>query len=158
MKGKAISLRLATAEDCERVWRWANDAQARANSFETDPIPWENHKDWFQRRLGDECSRLFIALDGDGDPVGQVRFEMSGEAAVISASVDPVRRGEGLGPQIIRTGAVALLAEGGVKVIHAYIKPGNDASVRAFRKAGFTASEDATIKGKRALHLTIVEM
>lgn len=158
MKDSVISLRPATAEDCERVWHWANDAQTRANSFEADPIPWEKHKVWFQRKLGDECSRLFIALDGDGDPIGQVRFEMAGEAAVISVSVDPARRGKGLGPGIIKTGAVAVLAEGRVKIIHAYIKPGNDASVCAFRKAGFTASEDASIKGLRALHFTIVEM
>lgn len=156
MKVKAVSLRFATPADCERVWHWANDGQARANSFETDPIPWESHKEWFDRKLADAASWILIAMDGDGNPVGQVRFEVEAEAAVISVSVDPTRRGEGLGPEIIRAGAVELLANASVKVIHAYIKPGNDASVRAFRKAGFTVSEDAIIKGGRALHLTMM--
>jgi RimJ/RimL family protein N-acetyltransferase len=45
-----------------------------------------------------------------------------------------------------------LLKEERVRRLHAYIKPENEQSMRAFEKAGFQQQGSAVIRGSRAFH------
>jgi RimJ/RimL family protein N-acetyltransferase len=42
-----------------------------------------------------------------------------------------------------------------ITVIHAYVKTGNDASERAFLKAGFVRLADEPLEGQSAAHLVL---
>lgn len=145
-----IRLRPACIDDCRLIWEWANEPAVRAVSFTTEAIPWERHAQWFAAKLNDPGCAFFIALNGAGVPVGQVRADVSGNRAVISISVDARLRGSGYGTTLIRKGAERLFQRGDVETIHAYIRHGNQASLRAFEKAGFSRVEETSVHGHPA--------
>lgn len=137
MQIHSLALRPAQIEDSRLIWEWANDPTTRLNSFSTELIPWESHLAWFKAKLADPHHVFFLALDAAGMPVGQARYQLNGEEAVISVSLAPAQQGQGYGSRIIQLASERVLAEKAVRIIHAYIKPGNPASIRAFTKAGF---------------------
>jgi RimJ/RimL family protein N-acetyltransferase len=145
-----LSLRPARADDARLVWEWANDPTVRAVSFSTEAIPWEQHQRWFAAKLNDPGCAFFIALNGTGVPIGQVRGDVNNGVAVISVSMDPRFRGNGYGTKVIRQGSAAIFERGQVKTIHAFIRDGNHASQKAFEKAGFTKQEDRIVQGQPA--------
>ena len=140
-----IILRPVTAADCGLVWEWANDPNTRAASFSSEPIPWTQHVAWFEARLADSQHRFYIALDAAAQPVGQIRYQITGDEATVSVVLAPSQRGRGYGSEIIRKGSCRLFADTAARLIHAYIKPENRASVRAFERAGYTHAGTTTI-------------
>ena len=154
MNEDTLHLRPATADDSRRVWEWANDLAVRAVSFTSDAIPWEQHVAWFTRKLTDANTRLWVA-EQSGAPVGQVRFDLDGSTATISASLDSSRRGKNLGALLIWSVGQKLFRESAVETIHALIKPDNTASIRAFQKAGFEPAGQTEVKGCAALRFAL---
>ncbi|MGQ0644452.1 MAG: UDP-2,4-diacetamido-2,4,6-trideoxy-beta-L-altropyranose hydrolase [Elusimicrobiota bacterium] len=137
LKGESLRLRPARPEDARQLWAWANDPEARRRSFSPEPISWETHAAWFDARLKDPGCRFFVAVDHEDAPVGQARFQLSGQKAEMSVSVEGGRRGKGRGTDIIRLAAEMVLRKGPTVVIEAFVKADNPASLRAFEKAGF---------------------
>ena len=119
-------------------------------SFSSEPIVWENHLTWFTAKLSDANYRIWVAEDVKGTPIGQVRFQIEGEAATISISLDAGQRGKNRGSLLIWAACRKLFAETAVKQVRAYIKPDNQASVRAFEKVGCEDWEETTVKGAAA--------
>lgn len=148
-----LQLRPAREGDCRLVWEWANNAQVRRASFTTESIPWQVHRRWFDGRLSDSNCLFFIAEDREGKPLGQVRFEIHGEEAVVSVSIDSEFRGGGYGKAIIFEGSERLKQERAVKLVRAFTKPDNEASIRAFRDAGYDRCRDTWVEGHPALEL-----
>lgn len=133
---RGMQLRPATGDDARLLFEWANDPQTRAASFNSDPIAWDTHVDWLQRRLNDRDTRIWIG-EVDGDPVGQVRFQRDGGEWEISVVVAPDARGNGHAASLIAAGTREL----GEPIV-ARIKPANEASIRAFEKAGYRLVDD----------------
>ena len=152
-----IQLRHATAKDCRMIWQWANDPDVRTVSFAPEPIAYEDHVDWFETRLADADCRMYIAEDTAGGrhpvPVGQVRFERRGKEAVISVSLDRKFRGRGHGTRIIELASRTYLAATDTRVVNAYIKADNAASLAAFKKAGYSSGEKTLVANQPAHHL-----
>ena len=143
-----LTYRLANPADSRLYFDWANDPDTRHQSFNSAPISAEVHTNWFSRKLADPNALLFIFEDEAGNPVGQVRFERTPMAdmpdeVVIGLSVDAGQRGKGLASQLIAQGCAACRKQWGDVTIHAYIKPENRASARAFERAGFTLSGES---------------
>src|SRR5437763_1683945 len=121
-----LTLRPAVEGDSRLIWTWANDPLVRAVSFSTAPITWEQHQQWFARKLNDQTCTMFIAMSAEGTPVGQVRFETTGEEqVVVSVSIDRARRGSGLGRALIELGVQEYFRAGKATHIHAFIKSDN---------------------------------
>ena len=154
MNEDSLHLRPATPDDCRRVWEWANEPAVRAVSFTPEPIPWEQHLAWFRRKLADANTRLWIAEQANS-PLGQVRLDLDGPAATISVSLDAARRGKNLGALLIWSACQKLFRESAVETIHAFIKPDNATSIRAFEKAGFEPAGQTEVKGCAALRLEL---
>jgi UDP-2,4-diacetamido-2,4,6-trideoxy-beta-L-altropyranose hydrolase len=150
-----LTLRPAQAGDCRLVWEWANDPITRAASFSSEPIPWEQHTAWFAAKLADARALFYIALGAAGAPVGQIRYDLDRQEAVVSVGLAPDRRGQGYGSRIIRLASQQVFESTSVNLIHAYIKPDNVASTRAFARAGFVSDGTTEIKGNSALHLVL---
>ena len=146
-----LLLRRVTDDDCRFVWQWANDPMVRGVSFSTETIPWENHVRWFATRRQDPHCHFWIACDRDGHPVGQVRFEAQSSPAIISVSLDCKHRGRNLGLLLIWLACRKLFHKTAIDTIHAFIKPNNDTSVRAFSKAGFEKAGTREVNGHPAL-------
>ena len=143
-----LTYRVATAEDSQLYFDWANDPDTRRQSFNSAPISPETHAAWFSRKLIDANALLLVISNEDGEPVGQVRFERTPVAdmpdeIIIGVSVDVTFRGKGLASVLIKQGCEVCREQWGAVAIHAYIKPDNQASIRSFEKAGFTFSHES---------------
>lgn len=150
-----LSLRPAGEADRELLFRWANDPAARGVSFTSVPIPWEDHVRWFDAKRADPSCALYVAFAEDL-PVGQVRFDARGDEAVISVSLDQAFRAAGYGMRLIREGSRRVLAERpGLRRIHAFVRPDNRASERAFAKAGYAPGGTTEVEGCCALDLVL---
>lgn len=137
IKNEKLRLRRTFKKDCKLIWEWANDQAVREASFSSEPIPWEAHLQWFTGKQKDPRCFHFMALDEHDIPVGQIRFDIQGEEAEVSVSIDKQRRGYAYGSTLIKTAVKKILLLNQVKIIHAYVKPDNGASIEAFKKAGF---------------------
>lgn len=147
-----IHLREACEGDCGLIYKWANDPDARAFSFSTDFISWEEHVKWFMERLQNPNCTLFIALDSEGRPLGQVRFELNGSDATISVGIDSDFRGRGMGILVVLRAVEEIFKKRPISRINAFIKPENLRSIRTFEKAGFSRAGAETVRGNEALH------
>ncbi len=148
-----IGLRPVTEADCRLLWEWANDPVTRQNSFTTDAIPWEKHQSWFRSKLQDPSCALFVALDREGAPIGQVRFDRQEDQAIISVSIAAAFRGRGYGARVIRQAVREVFARWPVQTVRACIREENQASLRTFLKAGFTPLEMTEVRGLPAHQL-----
>jgi len=154
---RAVRLRTTRAEDCRMIWEWANDAETRRFSFSTDPIPWERHLEWFNSKLSSSNCYFYLALDRDDAPVAQIRFDLNEatkDEATVSITVAPHQRGKGYGAAVIEAGSEKFCATSTAKVIHAYVKPENAASIHAFEKAAYGNMGMMREREHKVLHLT----
>ncbi|HLK97099.1 MAG TPA: GNAT family N-acetyltransferase [Hymenobacter sp.] len=148
-----LTYRRAQPADVQLYFDWTNHPDTRRQSFNSDPISLETHVAWFTRKLTDPNALLLVFENESGKAVGQVRFERTAagdrpEETIIGISVDATERGKGLARQLIEQGCAVCREQWGAVTIHAYIKPDNRASVRAFEQAGFRLSGES---GKFAL-------
>jgi len=133
----SISLRRATADDCEAVWQWRNDASIRLFSGNASAIDIQEHRYWFDSVLRDPDRALLIAEDEDG-AIGVLRYDIATQTATVSVYLVPGRAGRNLGTRLIREGEEWLKAHRPeLRRIRAEISAGNESSIRAFAKAGF---------------------
>lgn len=154
-RAHGLKLRPATMEDCRLLWEWRNDTVVRAASFSSEFIPREDHMKWFKTKLSDPSCYYYILLSEEGVPVGQVRFDTSGSEAENNISIAPNFRGSGYGANGIRIASKHLFQETAVARIYAYIKPSNNASILAFRKAGYEMAGIKVVKGRKALQMVL---
>ena len=145
-----LQLQPATEADFELLWQWANDPVTRANSFDSSPIPWEQHKGWCCAKLEDPLCRLWVVENPSSGKVGVVRFDAVGSEATVSVSLAPQARGQGYGSRIIAAACQQLFQSSGTKLVRALIKPENKASIRAFERARFLRGEDTMVNRQAA--------
>jgi len=135
----SLHLRKVSASDCQLLFRWANDPVVRKASFRPREISWEEHEEWFQGKLGDPSCLFYIVETSDREPVGQVRFDLVGTKAIISASICEQFRGLGMGGGLLRLACEKAITDKGgtMATIEALIKQENTPSQKAFQQAGF---------------------
>ena len=143
-----ISLREATAADCDDLWTWRNADVVRRFSGSTEAIPLERHRQWFHATLANPDRRIVLG-EVDGQVAGVLRYDREGQVATISIYLTPDFMGQGLGAALIARGSdwVARHWADKVDTIHARVMAGNQASRAAFVGAGF--HEHSTIFAKR---------
>lgn len=148
-----IAIRRAAPADRAMLFEWANDPVTREQSFSPRPIAWGEHCEWFADVLVRDGSLLYVATTSSGEPFGQARFDREvDDSAAISVTIAPVWRGRGLAGALIRQATARAVAESGFRVVHAYVKPSNERSRRAFAAAGYVESGLVTRAGGPAVH------
>lgn len=138
-----FEMRPATMADTELLFSWANDAQTRAWSKSTAPIPREDHDRWMQFNVVNGYpSHLVMIAQSDYGSVGVVRFDVAhSDVMKYSASITiaPEHRGKGFAEKAL-SHACHLMPE---VTLDAEIKRGNMRSRRAFERCGFALVEDS---------------
>jgi UDP-2,4-diacetamido-2,4,6-trideoxy-beta-L-altropyranose hydrolase len=134
-KTEELQLRAAGPQDAELFFGWVNDRQVRLQSLNTAAIPWVGHRDWFDAKIKDSRSQLFV-LEAKGLPVGQIRFDNIGAEVRINYSVDALFRGRGWGRRLVALG-MRQLSEQGRVIFRAEVKASNRASRATFVRLGF---------------------
>ncbi|MDD5451004.1 MAG: UDP-2,4-diacetamido-2,4,6-trideoxy-beta-L-altropyranose hydrolase [Desulfovibrionales bacterium] len=155
LQGGEMELRPASVDDCRLLWKWANDPETREVSFSPESIKWEDHVKWLESKLGDPGCVFWVASNGEGTSIGQVRFDVDGGEAIISVSVDKAFRNRGYGNRIIRLACGKVFETARIGSIHAYVKEGNYGSAKAFFNAGFKRSGICVVKGQKAFHFVM---
>jgi UDP-2,4-diacetamido-2,4,6-trideoxy-beta-L-altropyranose hydrolase len=156
LQGALLHLRPPREDDCHLLWEWANDEQVRAASFSCEPIPWETHAAWFAEKLREDGCRMFVAEDTGGGPVGQVRFDRRPDGDYeIGVSLSSDRRGQGLAAFVIKQAVQTFSASERRVRIHAFVKPENAASLKAFVRSAFMRVGTESIRGQEAVHFTL---
>jgi len=138
--------------DFKLLWEWANDPLVRQSSFEVDSIPWEEHLEWCNKKIADASCYFYLVCFQSGEPVGQVRFDIENQEAIVSIGLDSSLRGRGLGLAVLLKATALFFENSKAKKIHAFIKPTNHASVLAFEAAGFRWLEETQCKLQLAHH------
>jgi len=130
-------LRDADYSDMNILYEWANDAETRVNAFNTELIQFDNHKKWLKEKLDSKNTLIYIYHYGK-ENIGQIRFDIENDTAVIDYTIAPSMRKQGNGYKMM------LLAENKIKFEHPEIKiligkvkKENIASQNVFRKLNF---------------------
>jgi UDP-2,4-diacetamido-2,4,6-trideoxy-beta-L-altropyranose hydrolase len=150
-----LRLRYVQESDCLQLWEWANDPDVRPVSFATEMIPWERHLQWFNSKLRDPNAVLYLVVDPEDVPAGQVRYQIDGTSAAVSISLAPQFRGRGYGQVVLEMATEDLFRTTSVRQIDAYVKPNNTASLRLFNRAGYSRVGTERIGGHHAVHFVL---
>lgn len=136
--GHRLELRAAHLADADLLLRWRNDPETRTQSFSQAVVRQDEHMRWLRRKLAapDE-TRIYIAKRATA-LVGQARVDrLDAGIGEISVSVDSAHRGQGLGSELIALATARAADELHLQTIRAVVKPANQASLRAFERAGY---------------------
>lgn len=134
-----VTLRKASHEDCETIFRWRNHPKVRQHFFDARELSYSEHKKWFYNSLQRD-DRIILVAYVDGKPVGVIRFDVSkavSNKAEIDIYVAPEFQGKGLGKRILAEGENWLKKNTEINQLIARVKEENLASVRMFKRRGF---------------------
>jgi UDP-2,4-diacetamido-2,4,6-trideoxy-beta-L-altropyranose hydrolase len=130
-----LTLRTAKITDALTYFAWANDPSVRLNANNSDLINFETHLHWFNEKLNNKNCFLYV-LEADNLPVGQVRFDVIRDVAIIDYSLDILVRGRGWAKFLLKLGMEQLASIKSVPFI-ATVKSWNIASAKVFSSIGF---------------------
>lgn len=132
-----LTLRRASMEDCEAVYRWRNAEETRQYVFNSESISFNVHRDWFFRTIENQDKILLIG-EIENKPIGVIRYDITASESLISVYLVPGSHGRGLGSHLIRCGSQWLREhKPRIRVVNAKIFRDNIASLHAFEAAGF---------------------
>jgi len=147
-----IEFRKACLEDAQIYYKWANEELVRKNSYTQQEINFEQHMNWFKKKLSSPDCLFYFFFTGDC-PVGQVRIENNPAEAVIGISIDPQYRGKRLGALLLDMACDDYFFKFPDAKITAYIKESNLASYKIFKDAKFADEPSVIVNGIRSFKL-----
>ncbi|WP_051408458.1 GNAT family N-acetyltransferase [Sediminibacterium sp. C3] len=127
-----LYLRDADFNDLKLLYKWVNDDDVRYNSLNQAIITWENHKKWFESKINNISSKIYILTDGDNN-FGQIRIDRELNFWVIDYSIESKNRGKGYGFLILEL----LIDKHKNFNFKAFVRKENLSSIRIFLKLGF---------------------
>jgi UDP-2,4-diacetamido-2,4,6-trideoxy-beta-L-altropyranose hydrolase len=131
--GTRIRFRPATAEDAELLYAWQCEPDTRRYARNTRTPTWQEHRDWFAKKLRDS-NCLFNIIVRDDTPVGSLRLDQIEPGSFeISIVIGADFQGLGLGRVAIKL-AQRLAPEA---ELLAEVFAGNTRSEALFTRAGF---------------------
>jgi len=134
-----VTLRIASAEDIDAIWRWRNDIATREASLVQDEIPFDQHRDWYNAVQKDPNRTILIGVL-DGVDIGYVRLDRRGDSAWVSVALDPVVRGKGLAVPFLSDAMSA--CPWPVRRFTAVVRPENFMSRLMVERTGFVFVKD----------------
>lgn len=147
-----LTFRKARPDDMLLYFEWANDDEVRQQSYQTNAIDLDVHREWFLKKIKDNNCLMLLFQNEAGLPVGQVRFQKQNEKEyVIGVSVANEFRGKGLAAGILQMASDHFLEMIPGKTINAYIKKSNSGSVKSFAKAGFVFAKDVMLENSESV-------
>jgi RimJ/RimL family protein N-acetyltransferase len=133
-----VKLRASVPDDAPLWYRWRNEG---ADSFVDGlPFSFENHRRWFEAKLGDPHSRLWTAIIAD-QPVGMLGLtqidhrQQTAELAWVFMEAP----GRGIGTRAVAAAVNLGFGELNLHRIYLTVLAGNSRAIRCYEKAGFLA-------------------
>lgn len=146
-----LRLRPVQGTDSGQLLAWTNDPDTRRQSFDPAPVPLARHEAWLATQLAHPDRYLLLLAEASttGAAAGLIRFVISpdgqaGPTATLSYSLAPECRGRGWAAPLLLAGTRAVLAHfPQVRQVVGEVKATNEASVRAFGRAGYARASEA---------------
>ena len=139
-----LKLRKARLSDLDLYFQWVNDLDARQNATSVKPILYNDHCEWFSKKIISKDAYLWV-LERDETPIGQIRFDIDRhkKEATISYLIAQEYRGQGIGLSIVKMGLeLFFMEEKNISIIIAVVKLTNEASRKIFEHLGFRISTE----------------
>ena len=76
-----LKIREIIEEDVKLIYTWSNDLEVRNQSFNSEPINYKEHENWYKSKLINPNS-LFLINEYEGVKIGLVRFEIEINSAM----------------------------------------------------------------------------
>ncbi|PKL82227.1 MAG: hypothetical protein CVV24_11180 [Ignavibacteriae bacterium HGW-Ignavibacteriae-3] len=150
-------LRTAVESDSMLVFNLSNERSVRLNSIVQEPISWQDHSFWYPNKIRDRNTLFLLAFTGNDEFVGQIRFEAKGSDATVSISINKNFRGKGLStPLLIKSSFNYLKIYPEINSILAYIRPGNNQSIKSFSGAAYVFFHEEMVNGESFLVYKLV--
>ena len=135
-----MHLRKVKCEDKEQIYKWRNSPYLIKLGSSGKKVSWDEHSKWFEKTIDDPLVYLYIICNNKLS-VGQLRFELFEDTFFkTSIYLDKKFIGKGLGPKALILGCSLVSKEYEQGTFIAHIKDDNQASIKAFQKAGFLKS------------------
>ncbi len=142
-----VLLRPVAGSDRENLYRWRNAEENRRYSHNDKPISMEEHEKWFEASLSNP-KRILLIGEVAQEPIGVLRYDLSGESAKVSVYLVPGKYGRGYGVQLVEAGALWLKTHRPeIRTQLAEVLPANEASIKTFLDAGFAHQYSVYEKG-----------
>lgn len=147
-------LREANVFDVKQTFKWASNPQVRQFSFNSDPIAYTSHHEWFSKKIeSNNC--LYLIFENAIDKLGSIRFDFDEHNnATVSYLIEPAFHGKGYGKSILEMGLTKLqsIRRENLNII-GYVRSENIASVKIFEKLNFrlTENKNQVLKFEREL-------
>ena len=144
-----LKIELATTSDIKNISDLSNDPIVRQNSLNPNFISWQDHIDWFTKKIKDKNTFFYVIKNKDNDFIGQIRFEQITNSLdyVVSISIKSDYRGKGLVSLILKNAQDKFKKNKNARKIYAYIKKENFISVKTFLKAGYSIVNEENVNG-----------
>jgi deoxyribonuclease IV len=149
-------IRKALNKDVKSLFDLANEDDIRRFSFHSDKIEFNDHEKWFYNKLN-EKNYLFLVCEINQKVIGQLRYEIDNNTAIIGISLKSDMRNSGAS-KIFFHRSIDFLKQHfpDVRKINALIKQDNKRSIRYFQKMGFKTNEEVIVKNIQALKYTYI--
>src|SRR5690606_10160607 len=117
------------------------DPETRTASYRRPPIHWAEHRHWLLTRLADPTHLILLAEEGEGCPVGTIRFQTEDgwRSARLSYLVAPEARGCGLSTPLVIAGMERLREQYPRVAVWAEVMRDNARSLGVFQRLGWKA-------------------
>jgi RimJ/RimL family protein N-acetyltransferase len=143
-----LHLRPAGEDDAFLLWFWNNDAAARRNSMDPQPVSWSAHEESLRELLKSSVKRVWLG-EFRGAPAAQIRYcRVEPATANIHLYVLPRLRNRGIGTWLLDSTADLAGAALGVSRVRVMTPADNLACRAACLRAGFSAIEKPQIGGR----------
>ena len=149
-KGKydyELGLRPATYDDVHTVLSWRNEPATIRNMKTKRPLAFEEHEPWFKKTISDPTCQ-FLIIEADGEPIGQLRYNLEDDKAKVSTNITEAWHGRGVASRAFVAGSKHVKKTGFADVIFARVLQSNIGSIRAMQKAGYTIDDDMEYEGE----------
>lgn len=135
-----ISIRNAKKNDSLLLFNWFNEVDSLKFKIKTQKrINIENHNKWFDERLVDIKTYIWIVEDKNSKPIGQIRFENL-DQKFYDIDIYIIREYRKTG---VASKALSLAEnKAGVKPLRAIVNRNNNTSQKFFLKNGFKVNSE----------------
>lgn len=133
---KEITFRVVRREDKDLLLQWRNDPLTWRYFLDARPVDPHEHARWFEKVLAGNGVRQYVVLRGER-PVGQVRYDIQGDQAIVSITIASESRGAGIGADALKKTGEEMFHSTTIERITALVRADNAPSVRVFSRSGY---------------------
>ncbi|MCS6104154.1 N-acetyltransferase [Clostridium botulinum] len=135
-----IKLRRCNENDIDIVYKLSNDSSIRCNSFNKNPISYEEHYKWYNNSLNNSNRIMYLIMLNELI-IGQIRLDKKYYTGEISFSLDSCYRGKGYGKEALKLIENEAL-KNEILVLEGNVLKDNISSRNVFTKNGFVEIDE----------------